>query len=204
MSAQAGDTPDSTTTRKSQLRVVLRRQRVALSPAERRRAARAAARHLLRCRALRRARRIAIYLSHGSELDTAPLLRALHQRGLHVYVPVILQARGLRFVRLDPAIRLRRGRFGIRRPASLRPQCNVQRLHLIVLPLLGFDPAGHRLGQGGGYYDRALAACRLHHRPLRIGYAYSIQEAAAIPSEPWDQVLDAVVTEHGVRRFRRP
>lgn len=176
---------------------------MALSPAERRRAARAAAHQLLRCRELRRVERIAIYLSHGSELDTAPLLRALHRRGLHVYVPVILRDQCLNFVRLHPATRLRRGRLGIRQPARLRPQCNVKQLQLIVLPLLGFDSQGRRLGQGGGYYDRALAARRHSHRPLRIGYAYSAQEVAVVPSEPWDQALDAVVTEQGIRRFCR-
>lgn len=173
---------------------------MALSPAERHRAARAAARQLLRCRALSRVRRIAIYLSHGSELDTAPLLRALYSRGSHVYVPVILRNQRLSFVRLRPATRLRRDHLGIRQPAKLRPHCTVKRLQAIMLPLLGFDPQGHRLGQGGGYYDRTLAHCR--HRPLRIGYAYSAQEVAAVPSEPWDQALDAVVTEKGMRRFR--
>ncbi len=204
MPAQAGDTHDFTATRKSELRVVLRRRRTALSPAERRHAARAAAAHLLRSRVLKRTKRIALYLSHGHELDTAPLLRALHRLGLQVYVPVTLSGHRLCFVRLCPGMRLRRGRYGIRQPAASRPRCDARRLQLILLPLLGFDHAGHRLGQGGGYYDRSLANCRNRQRPMRLGYAYAAQEVDALPFEAWDVRLDGVVSERGLRRFRRP
>ncbi len=71
----------------------------------------------------------------------------------------------------------------------------------MVLPVLGFDAQGRRLGNGGGYYDRALAAPRAARRPLLLGYAYAVQEVPEIPAEPWDVKLDAVVTERGLRRF---
>ena len=73
---------------------------------------------------------------------------------------------------------------------------------VVLLPLLGFDAAGRRLGNGGGYYDRALAGVRPGGRPLLLGYAYAAQELTEVPAEPWDVRLDAVVTERGLRRLR--
>jgi 5-formyltetrahydrofolate cyclo-ligase len=67
------------------------------------------------------------------------------------------------------------------------------------MPLLGFDAAGTRLGYGGGYYDRTLAA--LERAPRIVGVAFAAQELAYIPRAPHDRPLDTVVTEHGVRHF---
>ena len=67
---------------------------------------------------------------------------------------------------------------------------------LVISPLLAFDRAGGRLGQGGGYFDRTLAALRTHsHPPAFVGLAYSIQEVAQAPMESHDQRLDAILTE---------
>jgi 5-formyltetrahydrofolate cyclo-ligase len=68
------------------------------------------------------------------------------------------------------------------------------------VPLLAFDARGHRLGYGGGYYDRSLAALP---RALAIGCAYAAQEVAELPAEPTDMPLDAVATETGIKRFHR-
>jgi 5-formyltetrahydrofolate cyclo-ligase len=70
---------------------------------------------------------------------------------------------------------------------------------IILMPLLGFDAAGTRLGYGGGYYDRTLAA--LHKRPKLIGLAFAVQELPLIPRESHDVPLDAVITESGLRQF---
>ena len=74
-------------------------------------------------------------------------------------------------------------------------------MDVVMLPLLGFDRLGTRLGQGGGYYDRVLSRCRF--RPWRIGLGYVAQQVEALPREPWDQRLHAVLTERGLRRFSR-
>jgi len=74
-------------------------------------------------------------------------------------------------------------------------------MDVLLLPLLGFDSQGTRLGQGGGYYDRALSHCRF--RPYRIGLGYAAQQVQTLPHEPWDQRLDAVITERGLQRFPR-
>jgi len=66
------------------------------------------------------------------------------------------------------------------------------------VPCLAFDRAGYRLGYGGGFYDRTLAALRADGRPvLAIGFAFAAQEQAAVPRAPHDARLDAVVTENG-------
>ncbi|MGH8446644.1 MAG: 5-formyltetrahydrofolate cyclo-ligase, partial [Solimonas sp.] len=71
-------------------------------------------------------------------------------------------------------------------------------LDAILLPLLGFDAHGNRLGTGGGYYDRWLARPRVAQRPRYLGYAYALQQIERVPREPWDVRLDAVITENKV------
>ena len=68
------------------------------------------------------------------------------------------------------------------------------------MPLVAFDRAGNRLGQGGGYYDRALAGPS-DLRPVTIGVAHAFQQVESVPVEPWDVALDAVVTEDGLLDF---
>jgi 5-formyltetrahydrofolate cyclo-ligase len=196
MTAQAGDTA----LLKQQLRREFRRRRAALPADERRRAAREAARRLARTPLFRRARRIALYLAYGSELDTAPLRRLCAQRRKTVYMPRIGRRGHMAFVELAPCGRLRPNRHGIREPLQ-RPGAGRPALDLVMLPLTAFDAQGHRLGTGGGYYDRAFARHR-GRRPLLVGYAYAAQEAGALPRDPWDLRLDAVVTERFFRPFR--
>ena len=87
------------------------------------------------------------------------------------------------------------GSFGIPEPLSHWPRAVPQ---MLLVPLLAFDAHGHRLGMGGGFYDRTLAAI-----PARtVGIAYAGQETASIPHEAHDRTLDMVLTEQGIRRFR--
>lgn len=183
---------------KPKLRQQLRQQRQALTPSQRRDAARKAARAALRLAA--KARRVALYLSYGSEISTGPLLRQLLARGKKVHVPR-LRGADMRMTVITSTSALRRNRFGIREPVSRR-HCSARNMDLVFLPLLGFDAAGNRLGTGGGYYDRLLAGPRTFRRPLRVGYAYSIQQQPSLPHDPWDVRLDAVVTEKGIQRWR--
>jgi 5-formyltetrahydrofolate cyclo-ligase len=179
----------------------LRATRIAIPRSERRRAAEAAARQLLHL--LRGSHRIAVYLSARSELSTAPLIDALLRRGLRVYAPVTLRDHAMRFVPLRRTTPLRRGALGLPQPAATRGACRIGELDAIVLPLLGFDADGRRLGNGGGFYDRALARNRLPRRPHLIGYAFAAQQVDALPDEPWDVPLDTVVTERGIIRCPR-
>jgi len=76
-------------------------------------------------------------------------------------------------------------------------------LDLILLPLVAFDKSGHRLGMGGGYYDRTLAFLahrRLWRKPHLLGTAYQFQQLETLPTQPWDIPLDGIATEQGVLR----
>lgn len=183
---------------KQRLRAALRSRRKAISKSQAKQAERAAARRCLQAAPLRRARRVGVYLSMGSELRTTALIHALQNRGAEVFAPAIVRGQ-LRFRALQGQ-RLARHALGMAQPRSGR-SLKASALDALVLPLLGFDAGGARLGQGGGYYDRALARCRF--RPYRLGLAYAVQQFDHLPRECWDQPLQAVLTERGLRRFLR-
>lgn len=132
---------------------------------------------------------VAFTRSVGAEIDAAPALAAVHEAGRVTALPVSLPGEGrLAFHAWRPGKPLRPGPHGIEEPTEREPV----RPDLIVLPLVGFDRRGGRLGQGGGYYDRTLVA---HPQARRIGLAWSCQEISAVPTDTHDLPLDAVLTE---------
>lgn len=183
---------------KKSLRATLRGLRKAITIHKVTQCERSVARRCLRSAPLRRARRVGVYLAMGSELRTAALIRRLQRHGTQVFAPAIVRGQ-LRFRALRGQ-RLASHPLGMAQPRSGRA-LKASALDVLVLPLLGFDARGNRLGQGGGYYDRALARCRF--RPYRLGLAYTAQQHDTLPRDPWDQALNAVLTEHGLRRFPR-
>jgi len=184
---------------KSQLRRMLRQQRAALPSRLRKEHSLRCARHALRALAAAGARRVAVYIAYRSELSTQPLIEGLLHRGVRVFVPRLV-GQAMRMIELRSDTRLRRNRHGIAEPCA-RDHRRPRQLDAIVLPLTGFDAQGHRLGTGGGYYDRYLAGLGGRLRPWLLGYAYALQECEAVPADPWDVKLHAVCTERGVRRF---
>jgi 5-formyltetrahydrofolate cyclo-ligase len=186
-------------------RRILRRQaraaRAALSPAERDRAARAISRHLialLRARGLLApGRRIAVYRAVRGEIGVEAFM-ARAQR-CQLFLPRVTGQRQGRMTFSPAGARLRRGAFGIPEPDS-QLRCSAQWLHVVLLPLVGFDEAGNRLGSGAGFYDRALAFRSRRRRwrgPRLIGIAHSCQRLSRLPTLTTDVPLDAVVTENG-------
>ena len=127
----------------------------------------------------------------GAEIDIRPLLQALHAGGHRVALPET-PPRGnpLVFRLWHPGMAMIPERFGTSRPsgAPVRPDW-------LFIPLLAFDRTGRRLGYGGGYYDRTLAALP---GAIAIGCAYACQEVDAVPATEHDARLHAVATEHGV------
>ena len=125
------------------------------------------------------------------EIDVRPLLLALAGRGHVVALPdTPVRGEALTFHRWRPGSRLIPGRFG-----TLRPECDPLVPDVLLVPLLAFDRAGHRLGYGAGYYDRTLDA--LTERRT-IGCAFAAQEVETVPVEAHDRRLDAIATEEGV------
>jgi 5-formyltetrahydrofolate cyclo-ligase len=126
------------------------------------------------------------------EPDVRALLAAWARIGVRTALPVVVAAeQPLAFREWSPETPLTPDRYGIPTPTAgawLTPD-------LILLPLNGFDAAGFRLGYGGGYFDRTLAA--LAPRPLAVGVGFEINRLDSIRTEAHDQRLDWIVTENG-------
>ncbi|MEF9601750.1 5-formyltetrahydrofolate cyclo-ligase [Paracoccus sp. PXZ] len=148
-------------------------------------------RHLIAALAPYRGKVLAGYWPMRGEADPRPAMAA-HEGP--VCLPVVTgPARPLEFRAYDG--RLEPGRFGTSHPPADSP---VLVPEVLIVPLAGFDRAGHRLGYGGGFYDRTLAGLRAAGWPATaIGFAYAAQEIRAIPAEATDQPLDLIVTERG-------
>ena len=183
------------------LRRQLRQARRQLSPTQQRRAARDLYRQLAQHPVFRRARHIAIYLPNDGEIDPRPLLQEAQRRGKAIYLPVLNAWPRTRMVfqRIMPNEQLRPNRFGIAEPAY-RPtrQRRIWTLDLVLMPLVGFDEHGGRLGMGGGFYDRSLAyrgRRKNGHKPTLLGLAHECQKVDRLPIEPWDVSLQATLTD---------
>lgn len=138
---------------------------------------------------------LAGYMAMRTEIDPTPAMAA-HQGT--VGVPVILgPAQPLKFREWSPGCAMMEGDFRAYIPvegAWVEPQ-------VVIVPLVGFDARGYRLGYGGGFYDRTLAGLRARHDVLAVGFAFDAQELPEVPIDAYDQRLDAIVTESGVRLF---
>jgi 5-formyltetrahydrofolate cyclo-ligase len=135
------------------------------------------------------------YHALPEESDPALLLERLVALGCHIAYPRVAgKGAALEFHRVPDGEVLAPGAFGIHEPLAAWPR--VTPTHLLV-PLLAFDAGGHRLGYGGGFYDRTLALLNVP----AIGIAYAGQEISSIPHQPHDRTLDMVLTEQGARKF---
>jgi 5-formyltetrahydrofolate cyclo-ligase len=135
------------------------------------------------------------YWPFRGEIGLHPLVRRLVERGARAALPVVVEkGQPLEFWAWHPGAPLRRGVWDIPIPVERQ----VVRPTALLVPLVGFDGAGYRLGYGGGYYDRTLAVMR--PRPLTIGVGYELGRLATIHPQPHDISLDAIVTEAGLAR----
>lgn len=128
------------------------------------------------------------YWPMSSEADPRPILEGLHERGLPLCLPAIVEKRMI-FRRWSPYEPIVPGGFGTLVPEPGQPQV---RPRILIVPLAAFDRRGYRIGYGKGYYDQALSELG---PTLSIGIAYATQEIVAVPDEPHDQRLDWIVTE---------
>jgi 5-formyltetrahydrofolate cyclo-ligase len=189
---------------KATLRKQLRVARRAMSEPDHWHRSLAAARTIMRLRSFRAGCRVALYLPFDREADTAALIAAAQRRGVQVFVPVISDRRHcrLRFYPLTSATVP--GEFGISVPRLRVTPISPQWLDLIVIPLVGVDGEGRRLGMGGGYYDRALAFRRRRRYwkgPHLVGLAFDCQRTEVKFADAWDVRLDSLATESGVEHF---
>jgi 5-formyltetrahydrofolate cyclo-ligase len=189
------------------LRRSLRALRQSLPPDERQKAERAIGSALRRLKLLRRGHRVAVYLAMAGEVNLRPTIEAGWRAGCLLYAPRITSRRRgtMGFVPFPPGARLRANpnAYGIAEPvASATVRISPRDLDVVLMPVVGFDRHGHRLGMGAGYYDRALRhlrdGSRRWRRPRLVGLAFACQEVERIVPSTWDIPLDVVVTERGV------
>lgn len=190
---------------KKSLRKQARAARAALAPDYRRLAVRRALRHAVRAGLFLKGKRWSFYLPVGEEFDALPLLNQALHMGKDCFLPITAHriAQPLRFAELDGRHELTHNRYGIIEPHA-RKLMNARWIDVMIMPLVGFDSKGRRLGMGGGYYDATLAYLRTRRRwrkPLLVGVAYACQELKEVPAEPWDVRLDMILTENGLIRF---
>jgi len=194
---------------RSAQRKQLRARRNALTETERLEHAVSLCRLLTHQPVFRSSRRIAAYLPADGEVETTPLIELAWRMGKQVYLPVLIPYRASRlwFARYEPGTPLVKNRFGIAEPAHIhRRRIAPQALDLVLAPLVGFDHNGHRLGMGGGFYDRSFAYL-LHRKywckPRLVGLAYDFQQLPGLPAKPWDVPLTAVATDSDWHLFRK-
>ncbi|WP_022682919.1 5-formyltetrahydrofolate cyclo-ligase [Sphingobium bisphenolivorans] len=141
-------------------------------------------------RRLSGARTVALYMGLDDEAPAQRLAPQLQAMGLTLALPRVIDRLGsMDFLTWSPDDQLFPGLFGTSHP---EPTGDPVVPDVIIAPLVGFDRAMNRLGQGGGYYDRVFAR---YPDALRIGIAWSVQEHEAVPADPWDLPLHIILTE---------
>lgn len=182
---------------KAAMRAKAHAMRDAMWPDRRAEASRAATAHFFEGVTLTSGQMVAAYWPIRDELDVKPVLTRLMDDGQPVCLPVVVgDGLPLELRLWQPGAALYPSGFGTLAPDELAPTVEPD---MILMPLLGFDKHGTRLGYGGGYYDRTLT--RLTKKPKLVGFAFALQEFDHIPRDSHDVPLDAVVTENGVTRF---
>jgi 5-formyltetrahydrofolate cyclo-ligase len=187
---------------KSALRLSLRAKRKSLTQSERRIAEQRIVNHCVRLGCLKRQGRLGIYLAIGSEASLNQLIRMAVKYKMAIFIPRIKAAtKTLQFVRLkihhDPRSKV----YDHGRKDHTRQWLPAHRLNTLLIPLLGFDDDGNRLGQGGGYYDKTLQNC--HQFPSKVGIAFECQHLQFMPSQSHDVKMDVIISEKKVRWFKQ-
>jgi 5-formyltetrahydrofolate cyclo-ligase len=144
---------------------------------------------------------VAGFMPMKSEINPLPLMRKLADAGARLALPVVAgQGKPLIMRAWGFGEPLAAGVWGIRQPPPSAPAVAPD---ILLVPLLAFDRAGHRIGYGAGYYDMTIAALRAQKAVVAIGLAFAAQEIAAVPATPHDAPLDLVLTEREVIDLRR-
>lgn len=157
-----------------------------------------AARHLLGLPELQAARHVALFAALPDEPPTRTVFEGIRSRGRLPLLPRVAGGEGLVFLPAPSWEALRPGRLGILEPLDLGTPVVLGPTDLVIVPGLGFDRRGHRLGRGAGHYDRAFGTGA--PGPFLVGYAWACRVGGEIPAGPLDRRVDAVVTELGAIR----
>ena len=180
--------------RKRALRREVRAHRDAMPPEERERLGQAVARNLLALPEVRQASTVMAFSSFGSEVDSGPIIEQLARDGRRVVLPRV-EGRTIVPVGYRSGDPVKPSSFGALEPAAGEP-VGPEEIDVVVVPGLAFDRRGHRVGYGGGFYDRFLG--RLRPNALTVGICFSVQVVDEVPHGRGDRPVDLVVTEQGL------
>ena len=183
------------------IRTSLRQQRQKLDHPTQKLASAKAATLLIQTTAFLNSECIAYYISDEGELDPLPIIKCAEQLGKKLFLPFMSNdhTKLLYFYPYSSKEALQKNKDGIQEPIVIDKQpVKLQKLNIVLLPVVGFDEKCNRLGRGSGYYDRTFAFVkeRPHaKRPILVGLAYNFQKVTDIQTEVWDVPVDIVVTE---------
>jgi len=182
---------------KNQLRKKLRAERCLVDSYQRTLFAIEASKHFNASPLFQQSKKIACYFASKEEFDVDPIIELILSANKQCYVPILVE-KNLQFVRYHKNDLLQPNSYKILEPVNKNEKIEPDQLDLILMPLIGFDFKGHRLGTGGGFYDRTLSPrpiCKL------IGVGFEIQHVETLPFDEWDVLLDGVLTEKGLALF---
>ena len=146
------------------------------------------------------AQKIGFYIANDGEIDPAALMAFAENLNKQCFLPIVgpNKTNNLYFGPFDANTKLKPNRYGILEPVFIESEIQpVTNMDLLLMPLVGFDRTGNRMGMGGGYYDRTLAFMKGIEKPALtlVGLAHSGQEVSQISSQSWDIPLHLIATE---------
>ncbi|VAW86263.1 5-formyltetrahydrofolate cyclo-ligase [hydrothermal vent metagenome] len=177
-----------------------RNKRKSLLPAYRKKATLAATNNLKKLFCFQKSKRVACYVANDGEISPHLIINFLWKQKKSCYLPALdpLKIKKLRFLTYDRDSQLHNNHYGIAEPnASIKNSLQPWALDLIITPVVGFDCDGHRIGMGGGYYDRTLSYLRTRQhwrKPYIVGFTFDEQELVHIHTNKWDIPMNAIVT----------
>jgi 5-formyltetrahydrofolate cyclo-ligase len=179
---------------KENVRKILRQRKEEMQPEDRLEKSRRICRHLMAV--IGKGETVMVFTSKEKEVNTKPLILSLFRQKNPVVVPIIVKEDcSLRLSYLRDFSALVPSTFGVPEPIGSEIPVDPRDIGTIILPMLGFDRAGGRIGYGAGYYDRFLSK---HPVLKKIGIAYGCQEVGEIPVDENDIRMDLIITENGI------
>jgi len=183
------------TEEKSAIRAILRKRKEAMVPEDRLEKSRMICRYLMKLIPGRN-ETVLVYTSKEMEVNTVPLINALFRQKNPVVVPIIVKEDvSLRLSYLRDLKALVPSTFGVPEPIGSEIPAKAEDIDTIILPMLGFDRTGGRIGYGAGYYDRFLSK---NPGLRKIGIAFACQEMERLPVDENDIRMDVILTEDGI------
>jgi len=185
---------------KQELRHHLKAQREALSPLQRECFAQQMVSHVITLPLYEKATHLGFYWGKGAEMNPTFLLETALKAGKKCYLPVVppLHQETLCFIPYTAQTPLSPNQYGVLEPPYSEKEIHpLETFHIIFVPLVGFDMKGHRLGMGGGFYDKTFSYQKKTPEapPVLLGLAYECQKVETLPVDEWDIPLKGIITE---------